>query len=366
MKTLDNFKALLIAVLPPQQSVLLSSVTGLLRQKDPNFSPRDYGEDKLLPLIKKCSDIIRVEQHDEYFPPVHKCVLFNPIHDSQHALIANVPEGKSGTSSYESLFRRYATQPKKSAFAFFPYREDLGETWDSPFRRLARLAASEDWSSSANIAYPDNVDVLKNYLNFTFLRLLTEGKIEFSDSKAWFNTGLQTELGVDVVALFDANSRSDCEDWFFVGFFEWGNRVLDGLRKPQVAQYITDPVDVVFNWKYALVPNVPHIIEDNKERLPVGIQDNPILAKRLIDGAIQDLVERVKRNYKLAVPHWYHGRIQLLLPLFLTDSVHADLALVAERDDKRKSYNVRTALSMDDAYNDARLICRPDSTWIHP
>lgn len=360
MKSLNEFKKLLQDVLPANQPVLLAQVTPLLRMKDESFSPADYGEEKLLHLLKKCPDIISVKEEDGAFPPVHSCTLTS---NSQANIVADriVQDTSMG---YESLFRRYHAQPKSSAFAFFPYREELGESWDEPFRKLANLAVKENWSSSSSPK--ENLDVLRNYLNFTFLRLQEEKKIVYERTNACFNTGLQTQLGVDIIALFNRNQREASEDWYSVGFFEWGNPILHGLNKPFVAQYIQNPSDVVFDWNYELVLNVPHIVEQNKERLPAGIQDNPLLAKRLIDGSIKDLVERIKRNYKLAVPHWHRGRIQLLLPLFLTNHVNADLALVAEKDEEHRVYNVRTALTPEMAYNDARLICKPDTTWMHP
>ena len=48
----------------------------------------------------------------------------------------------------------------------------------------------------------------------------------------------------------------------------------------------------------------------------------------------------------------------------MTDPHKPDLALVAERVDAQKCYVVRTILTMDMAYKDARLICRPDSDWL--
>jgi len=55
-----------------------------------------------------------------------------------------------------------------------------------------------------------------------------------------------------------------------------------------------------------------------------------------------------------------------LLPLNLTDENEADLALVAERDKHNLLYRIKTALTMDMAYVDARLITRPDRDWLNP
>jgi hypothetical protein len=42
------------------------------------------------------------------------------------------------------------------------------------------------------------------------------------------------------------------------------------------------------------------------------------------------------------------------------------LALVAEKDQAANLYRIKTALTMDMAYMDARLITRPDRDWLNP
>lgn len=69
----------------------------------------------------------------------------------------------------------------------------------------------------------------------------------------------------------------------------------------------------------------------------------------------------------IAIPHWYGNKIQLLLPLILTNEEGiADVALVVDRDDDRKIYRGVTILTMDKAYIDARLITKPDDAWLNP
>ena len=68
-------------------------------------------------------------------------------------------------------------------------------------------------------------------------------------------------------------------------------------------------------------------------------------------------------NYTLAVPQYYRGSIQLLLPLCLTQDV-PQLALVVMR--MESHYTARTCLTLDMAYNNARLLVRPESQWLSP
>lgn len=84
----------------------------------------------------------------------------------------------------------------------------------------------------------------------------------------------------------------------------------------------------------------------------------------LLTGAIDNAKERVRRNYKAAVPQYYRGRIQLLLPLCLSNPKVADLALVVEAHDG--FYRAATCLTLDMAYNNARQLARPDRDWLQP
>ena len=70
---------------------------------------------------------------------------------------------------------------------------------------------------------------------------------------------------------------------------------------------------------------------------------------------------RAAANYTIAVPQYYNGRIQLLLPLCLTGDT-PELALTIQREDGY--YSAITCLTLDKAYNNARLICRPEAPWI--
>ena len=84
--------------------------------------------------------------------------------------------------------------------------------------------------------------------------------------------------------------------------------------------------------------------------------DDPIDNRSVVEAA-----RRAAANYTLAVPQFYGGRIQLLLPLCLTGD-KPELALTIQREDG--FYAARTCLTLDMAYNNARLICRPETSWI--
>ena len=275
---------------------------------------------------------------------------------------------------YDCLFRRYKDQNPREIFAHFGWRGDTGETWETPFQKLAEKARLEDWDfKRPEFKRPGaTVPIIASYLNYTFVRLQQQSKVKISAdaSKACINTGLQTPEGKDLFATFYRNPLAlerDQPDWTLFGYFDaYSDKVREFEPLPDIATYIDDPSELVYDHRLELEVDFKHILTDNKERLPAVLQGNSALARNAVEGAIRQLKERLKRNYKLAVPHWYNERIQLLLPLSITDDNAADVALVAEKDNGRKKYMVRTLLTMDMAYLDARIICAPDREWLNP
>jgi hypothetical protein len=86
-----------------------------------------------------------------------------------------------------------------------------------------------------------------------------------------------------------------------------------------------------------------------------------------IKDAIDLSIKRVSWNFKTAIPQYYPSvqKLQLLLPICLVSDDQVDLALAVEKTDQG-GYLGHTVLPLDWAYNNARLICRPDSDWLKP
>jgi len=275
---------------------------------------------------------------------------------------------------YKSLYKRYKDQPNDEMFALFRWNLQQGEDWETPFERLAGLAKTEDWNFRTSRFKRSGQDfpILMSYLNYTFLRVQELGLISYSSdgSKACFNTGLQTRDEKDVYATFFKNRKAtqyNAPDWTLYTFADsYSEKIKDFQPLPDVATYITDASDLVFDMNYGIEVNIGHIVDNNMDRLPDFIKSNRTLAMTSIEGATKFLKQKILRNYKVAIPHWYSDKIQLLLPLNLTSDTEADLALVADKDKDRKIYRIKTALSMDMAFIDARLICRPDRDWLNP
>jgi len=110
-----------------------------------------------------------------------------------------------------------------------------------------------------------------------------------------------------------------------------------------------------------------HMFERAKERsgLPPAASDESV--RNYLKGAIENLIPKIKRNYKTAIPMYYieEKRMQLLLPFHSTNGRDISCFLV-ERDDANGVYKIKTILDMDQAYFAARLITRPDKEWLNP
>ena len=239
---------------------------------------------------------------------------------------------------------------------------------DQKLDELASLAEPEDWDYQ-NTATDHHKPVLFNYLQYTYMRLAEEDKLEVStDGQSLaFNTGLVTPTQEPIFAFCSTNRQPHAnQNWFFVGWRRKGQLELTRFESlPEMANYFDNPGLLVFDATKELRLNVEHIVSDNKERFPEPYKSMDDYAlQTFLKGAIDNAIERVKRNYKTAIPQYHKGNIQLLLPLCLGNPSVADLAVVAVNHDG--FYRASTCLTLDMAYNNARQLARPDRDWLVP
>lgn len=318
-----------------------------------------------------------------------------------------------------------------SNFAFFP-KNGCSLGWDAAINTLATdVALEERWYYHDTEEEKRNKPILKNYLSYTFDRLVYEDdeetkmaeketrmpklKILTNENNALFNTGLVNSLYEPIYAIFkknDGRNKSIIQPWIFVAFATANSRyqsiITDFPYRPSRAEYFTDPADLLYDVN-AEKPTInwEHIICENVSRLPQGfikrgapegyMFDDNIKSKdkdsqRLYysklatdikgdDDWMQFLttkfrnsldiaLSRVAWNYKTAIPVYYVAdhKLTLLLPLALEKKGIIDVALVCEhKKDKKKKINNyvgRTIFTLQMAYNNARLITRPDSDWL--
>ena len=239
---------------------------------------------------------------------------------------------------------------------------------DQRLAELAGMAEPEDWSYR-NTPNDHQNPVLYNYLRYTYSRLAEEEKIAVADDgrSVVMNTGLVT-AGQEPIFMYCTQNKLQNRDepWHFGAWRRKGEYDLTRFSSlPEMALYFDDPASLVLDTRKELRANVEHIIEDNKERFPVPYNAmDTYQLQTFLKGAIDNAKERVRRNYKTAVPQYYRGKVQILLPLCLSRPGVADLALVVE--DHGAFYRASTCLTLDMAYNNARQLARPNRDWLQP
>ncbi|MFA5911714.1 MAG: DUF3825 domain-containing protein [Vicinamibacterales bacterium] len=259
-------------------------------------------------------------------------------------------------------------------FAWMPAKNaDIpkSEIYYSRLRELADRAQHERWSFDTE----QPLVILGNYLRYTFKRLHQEGKIEEGADAARgkiaaFNTGLFTPNYEPIYAFFEANRDPARQPWVLRDFVvESDRRMAFFARRPRAARYFDKPGELIYDPDRELIPNLDHILDENLERYPADLRDNSHRRRMMLQGAVTEAGKRAQMNYKVAIPQFYFGhegaepgRIQLLLPLCFESPARADLALVVEREER--AYRAFTVLPLDRAYNNARLIARPESDWL--
>lgn len=243
--------------------------------------------------------------------------------------------------------------------------------------QLAALAEPEPWNYQQNPA-ADDYAVLRSYIKYTFLRLKElPDHVRISADGAYlaFNTGLVTSFQEQLFALFRRRPDSESGPRWILNSFERASSPsflrLFGANFPPLAWYFDDPSELVFDTKVPLSVNVEHVPHD-PERFPEALKHlSAEDLAGLVNAKAPEAIERVRRNYKTAIPQFYRdgrsgeGKMQLLLPVSLLRRDNVELALAVDRLGA-EVYLGRTVLTLDWAYNNARLLTRPDMDWLRP
>jgi Domain of unknown function (DUF3825) len=190
-----------------------------------------------------------------------------------------------------------------------------------------------------------------------------------------FNTGLVTPFQEELFAVFRRRSEGELGPPWMLKAFEKASSVsflrLFGGSLPPLAWYYDDPSQLVYDTNAKLSVNVEHVPHD-PERFPDALKGlSPEDLAALVNAKAPEAVERVRRNYKTAIPQFYRdsrsgtAKMQLLLPVALLRRDAVELALAVDRPTS-SVYLGKTVLSLDWAYNNARLLTRPDTDWLRP
>lgn len=342
-------------------------------------------------------------EKDKRGVPIHACFKKNR-EETDGQWICNL----IGFSSAEREFEKYV----------------YVDNWQKLLDELSdMLLKGENWDLSGENEKGKHF-ILKQYLKFTFYKVRLDNKITENIDKgiAIFDTGLVDKSYDNIYCFLKKNENKNdfYERTWSVGFFatwgkgENGKRINDLFtEKPNPPKYIDKLENIFYDTDKMLSCDYEHIILDNIDRLPLEF----LKRKLYYDEQFQEIVRNFENagktfektkimddikkyircdyekggnacaeiqfgleravktakkycrwNYKTAIPIYYPrvNNISLLLPLCLTNNDNkADVALVIQKLGTG-NYQGQTILTLDMAYQDARLICRPNSEWLTP
>lgn len=347
---------------------------------------KDYGFAKLKPFFESLSEHFVISEDEQSHLPLIKC----NGKETQNS-VSNLKKNTNSNKHELILLTQWANINQKSAI----------ET-------LKNMALSERWTYSIeNENYPS--PILAKYLKWTFVKLMRENKILYSNEYAAFNTGLVDKFYKPIYAVFDKNKYNK-QPWHFIDFCVAGSSTIAARRLtenfsqlPERASYIQNYDDVIYDTSLPVDVNWEHIILENIERMPIELlcqvrlgtfdvldpsqlnecdkshyykelrnvlEANPMrlsIISSMMSMAVETAKQRVAWNYKTAIPVYYptDDSVHLILPLALNinEPDEISIALVMTKTPSRR-YRAVTIFTLDMAYSNARLVTKPSSDWL--
>lgn len=347
---------------------------------------KDYGFVKLKLFFESLSDHFVIGADEQSHLPLVKC------------------NGKETQNSFSSLKKN--TNSNKDEMIHLTQWANINQK--SAIERLKNMALSERWTYSVEDEnYPS--PILAKYLKWTFVKLMREDKILYSNNYAAFNTGLVDKFYKPIYAVFDKN-KFDKQPWHFIDFCVAGSSTVAARKLtdnfshlPERASYILNYDDVIYDTSLPVDVNWEHIILENIDRMPTELlrqvclgsfdvldpsrlnecekphyyeelrkflEANPMklsIISSMMGMAVETAKHRVAWNYKTAIPVYYptDDSVHLILPLALNinEPDEISIALVMTKTPSGR-YRAVTIFTLDMAYSNARLVTKPSSDWL--
>ena len=270
-------------------------------------------------------------------------------------------EAKNMTSIQTELF----------SFAYIP-------SWYEQLYELAQFAMPEPWRfrSPEFKSQNDETPILERYIQQIFRKqaidynyapdqIKQDAIFYIRNNIACFNTGLLTSKLRNIYMVFEKNKRMDAmRQWYFKAFVDESSPMLKYVSPlPDRPAYPIKQWNTYFDPDWEIRVNVDHILNDaeNVARLPESIQDAWNLPL-LLETAVEMARRRARIDWSLAVPQAFQSRLQFLLPMYLTRMDKPDLAMALSVMDGY--YIGHTCLTLEMAYQNARLLARPTARWL--
>lgn len=246
---------------------------------------------------------------------------------------------------------------------------------------VASKAMPEKWRYE-NYESPIDLPILRSYIEHTYYRLKEENKVLRShrQNTVLFNLGLlERQFLRDIYIEADMKTLHISEELEIPVLekprlvFEEDHQVRNYSGAPQLPEYFTRMDQVVFNPDLEIHLRWTHIFEERAtERMPKNLigenQEKRQEVVRNFRGNAEILRKLARRNYKMVVPQYYNGQIQFLLPVYLGTTFEGtpDFALVLSLDTESDPpvYVATTILTVEMAYQNARLLAKPETPWL--
>ena len=347
---------------------------------------KNYGFAKLKSFFESLSEHFVIGADEQSHLPLVKC---------------NGKETQNSVSSFEKN-----TNSNKDEMIHLTQWANINQK--SAIETLKNMALSERWTYSVEDEnYPN--PILAKYLKWTFVKLMRENKILYSNDYAAFNTGLVDKFYKPIYAVFDKN-KFNKQPWHFIDFCVAGSstvaarKLTDNFsRLPERASYIQKYDDVIYDTSLPVDVNWEHIIVENIDRMPTELLrqvcfgsfdvldpsqlnecDKPhyyeelrnvlkadpmrlSIISSMMSMAVETAKHRVEWNYKTAIPVYYptDDSVHLILPLALNINKpdEISIALVMTKTPSGR-YRAATIFTLDMAYSNARLVAKPSSDWL--
>ncbi|CAF1310272.1 unnamed protein product [Adineta ricciae] len=271
------------------------------------------------------------------------------------------------------------------------YYSDVRPALAYALEPLKELAEKENWGP--------NDTILVSYFVHTFYELRKAQRnnpdiryiVEYEDW-IYFNTGLITENMERIYATFQKNYKAasrgtEGKPQYFLSYNP--NNFMREIHMseycyplPDRCCYFDDYTQLIMDGTKEPIVHWTHIVDENWERICEILYGKDKCndeefkrrqqydAQTRLEGALKLARNRVLTNYRTAVPQSYKGELQLLLPLCLKKASKPDFVLTLTRQDSKPpipgvfTYTARTILTLSMAYQNARLVARPEKDWL--
>eukprot|EP01031_Cornospumella_fuschlensis_P022520 gene22520-27489_t len=269
--------------------------------------------------------------------------------------------------------------------------------WNVAKASLKQSCAPEHWGEHDSVLHNYIVHVYHAIISRFMEELprLTEVKkrdyqdgvhVAYDKRHMVINTGLVDPAFGYVYGFFERNKNEGQQTWVFK---QWGseyNMRMLGKFSILPVQFVFFRTfhEIYFNPDISLSIDLPHILQDDEKhgrltRLFPAERSREVLAG-IVQSAITRMEKRVRQNSRTVVPQYYNGEIQLLLPLSFPAVDPSAVQLVIPvskrevplppgelrdpRNPRHWQYLGATVLDSAMAYNNARLLFRPESEWL--